>query len=187
MAPLAPVITPLAQTAPVSTGTVVANLAQPPEETDPGPFDYQVVTGADQVAVAGTTLTASVELSADVAVGVTATSDPGGTSPEGTGTITVAAAEEEREDDYANNPQIPPPMAEGDEWTCFIVPATTAIRPHARNGVDYVVSRPDRATPLASTGWNDAVLGPRPDAEIEAEARRLAGEWPTDVNPMNAL
>ena len=67
----------------------------------------------------------------------------------------------------------------------FIVAATHAVVKDARNGIDFVVARPDKYSAPANVYWNDALLGPRPDAEIEAEARRLAAEWPENVNPLS--
>ena len=181
--PVAPTITQTVTEAPVPADTVVADLSAPEAES------YALTDdGGGLFAINGASIASVSEITAgDYTVAATATNVEG-TGPATTQSLTfTAAVEEEREDDYAGNPQIPPPMAEGDEWTCFIVAATSAIRPHARNGVDYAVARPDRATPLANVAWNDTVLGPRPDAEIEEEARRLADAWPSDINPVNAV
>lgn len=88
-------------------------------------------------------------------------------------------------DDYAGNPQLPPQggLAEN-AWTMFIVAATNAVVPHARDGVDFAVARPDKYSAPANVHWDDALLGPRPDQAIEDEARRLAAEWPETVNPL---
>ena len=81
------------------------------------------------------------------------------------------------DDHYADNPQLPPPMDE--IWPMFLVAATHAIVPYARNGVDFSVSRASKAEPLENTYWNDALLGPRPTQEIEDEAKALAAQWPS--------
>lgn len=77
-------------------------------------------------------------------------------------------------DGYAENPQFPPAPDEDTAWTNYIVAATNVLRPAARDGVDFVVGRTSRGEPLSNLVWDDAKLGPRPDAEIEELAKKMA-------------
>lgn len=191
MAPLAPIITQtIAADAACPAGTVVATLAQPPEEVDPGPFTYSTADGA--FTVAGTDLQAATELFGANPVNVVATS-AGGDSTATAATITVAEYVEPEppnewddvEDQHGDNPMFPPPLApeaiETSGWQYFLRPAVHAIVPRARDGVDFNVVRKEKDAPLEVVGWDDVVLGAQPTAEIEAEARRLASEWPVNA------
>ena len=186
--PVAPTITQIATTSPVAPGTPVADLAAAEAET--------YATTSAEFAVTGTQLTAIAEVPAGAySVAVTATNVEG-TSPEGTASLTFADEvvdpppsgwEEMGEDPNPNFPPVPPTHVEGevpdDTWKQFLVQATHMIRPHARDGVDYVVARASKYAPLENIAWDDAVLGPRPDAEIEALAQALYAEWPKDAPP----
>jgi hypothetical protein len=193
MAPLAPIITQTVATdfAPCPPGTQVAALTPDPAETDPGPFTYAIATDLDGVfAISGTSLTAAVDLTGGHSVGVTVSS-AGGTSPEGSATILVGgsvAPPEPPPDDYPDNPNVPPmlpPDAPTDAiWDQFIVMATLMLIPRARNGVDFAVGKVgDKYEQNQSVFWDDALLGPRPDAEIEALARQLATDTPRPYTP----
>lgn len=106
-------------------------------------------------------------------------------SNELTFTWTAAVGPPPPTDGYLSNSQLPPKLADPDEaWRYFITAATHAIVPGARNGVDFVVARTDKYAPLNTLHWDNTLLGPRPHAAIEAEARRLAAEWPSNVNPV---
>lgn len=189
MAPLAPVITQTVTTSPVAGNTVVATLAQPGGETDPGPFTYALTTNVGGAfAVTGTNIsTTATTFAGSRAIGAKATS-AGGVSPEGTATLAFTDGDSPYDDlgqGYADNPQFPPAMAADETevpWTLFIRQATTMVVPGARDGVDFAVARFSKLTPDVNVYWNDAVLGPRPDAEIEATARALAGASPYNTS-----
>lgn len=182
--PLAPEITQAVPPTgdPIAVGTVVANLAQPTAETDPGPFTYEITQDPQSAfTVAGATLEAAIVMDGDYPVSVTATSALG-TSPEGSYTISVggAAWTDAGVDENPQFPPIPPtPAADvpDDAWKTFLVMATTMVVPRARNGVDFVVARPDKFAAPENIYWDDVVLGPRP-AEIDDVAKQLAAAWP---------
>lgn len=185
--PVAPTVTQTVTTSPVTVGTAVADLAAAEAET------YELVsdTPPGSLAVSGATLTAAIELVAgSYTANVTATNVEG-TSPEGTGSLSFAdeviepppgTAWADIPDAGPAFPTIPPSAPENllpdDAWKTFLVQATMLVRPHARNGVDFIVARTEKNAPPENIQWNDAVLGPRPDAEIEAQARALFDEWP---------
>lgn len=174
---------------PCPAGTKVADIAPDPAETDPGPFTYAVVTGAESFTVVDTALNATVDLTGATPVGVTSTS-AGGTSPEGSATITVGEAatgeggEWSADDGYEDNPSFPPlptdPEAQGYQY--FLDQATQTVVPHARRDMDFVNARADKYSDITNVYWNDALLGPRPAQEIEDLARALAADAPR-LNP----
>ena len=173
--PIAPTITPIAPapTSPVAASTPVADLSAAEAES--------YATTSTEFAVTGTQLTAIAEVPAGTYnVAVTATNSEG-TSPEGTADLTFADAvvppDPIDSDDYGDNPQIPPPVPVEERWRYFLSMATNEIRPHAREGVDFVVAKPDRDTPLDFVYWNDALLGTKPP-EIEEYARLMSDEQP---------
>lgn len=191
MPALAPIITQTAPAdQPATAGAIVATLATDAAEVDPGPFTYAVVTGASQFTVAGTDLTAAVDLTGANPVGVTVTGSDAVASPEGTATITVGEevvappAEWTSDDGYEDNPAFPPVPADPAEqgWQYFMTMATLSLFPHARDGVDFVNARADKYSDITNVHWDDVLLGPRPDAEIETLARALAAEAPA-LNP----
>lgn len=190
MPALAPIITQTAPTdQPVTAGAVVATLATDPGETDPGPFTYGVVTGAANFAVSGTDLMAAVDLTGANDVGVTVTGSDATASPETLATLTfgevVPPSDWESDDGYEDNPCFPPVPADPAEqgYQYFLVQATNMVVPHARPDVDFVYARADKYSDITNLWWNDAVLGPRPDAEIEALARELAANAPQLAAP----
>jgi hypothetical protein len=187
MPALAPTVTQsvAADLTPCPAGTKVADLAPGAGETDPGPFTYTVSTGSAVFSISGVDLNAAVDLSGANDVGVTVTGSDATASPETTATITVGTfvdpPPEETDDPYAGNPQIPAPLPPGTSempWEFFMKQATLMLRPNARDGVDFAVDKTEKGTVPANAAWNDAVLGPRPDAEIEALARELAAGSP---------
>jgi hypothetical protein len=184
MPPLAPVITQTVTDAPVPINTIVATLAPGAGETDPGPFTYALTTDDGG---AFTSTGTDVSTTADTpegshTIGAMVTTS-GGTSPEGTVILVfVAPAPVAPEDEYAGNPQIPPPMPPGaqpvDYWRRYIADATMRLVPWARQGVDFAVGRAAKDEQMENVFWDDVVLGPRPDAEIEALARDIAAAEP---------
>lgn len=78
------------------------------------------------------------------------------------------------DDPYAGNPQFPPSIDE--PWTYYIDQATQTMFPRIRAETDYVIGRLSTSDPISNLYWNEEVLGVRPDAEIEALARQMAGE-----------
>jgi hypothetical protein len=191
--PVAPTITQTVTDSPVAIGAPVAELAAAEAET------YALVsdTPPGSFAVSGSALTAAVELVAgSYTANVTATNVEG-TSPEGTGSLTLADAlppeppggawSDLGDDPNPSFPPIPPTHAEdevpADAWKTFLVQATHMLRPHARDGVDYVVARATKYDPPENVEWNDVVLGPRPTAEIEALAQQLYANWPKNAPP----
>ena len=180
--PVAPTITQTTTEAPVPAGNAVADLNAAEAES------YALTNdGGGLFTISGASITAVSEIAAgDYDVAATATNAEG-TGPEATATLSFANTNiyDDTDDPYAGNPNLPPPFPEGttpaDAWDCFLVAATHAVVPHARNGVDFVVARASKTEPNANVYWDDTVLGPRPDAEIEVEARRLASEWPSGV------
>jgi hypothetical protein len=190
MPALAPTITQTAAAdQPCPTGTKVADLATDAAEVDPGPFTYAVSTGASSFSITAAELFAAVDLTGANAVGVTVTGSDATASPETTATITVGevvAPPVDTDDPYAGNPQIPPPLPSGTTvlpWELFMRQATLQLRPHARDGVDFVIAKPSREEPMANLHWDDVVLGPRPDAEIQALAEELAAGYPLSPVP----
>jgi hypothetical protein len=191
--PVAPTITPTLTQSPVGVGSTVADLLAAEAES------YALVSDVPvgSFTVVGATLTAAVELVAgSYTANVTATNIEG-TSPEGTATFELAdeiAPEppsgewgELGDDPNPSFPPIPPTHTEdevpADAWKAFLVQATHMIRPHARDG-DFVVARTTKYAPLENIAWDDAVLGPRPTAEIEALAQQLYDEWPKGIPPV---
>lgn len=184
--PAAPTITQTVTT-PVMAGTEVATLFEASAET------YAIDGTSSEVEVVGDKLQALIDLNGSIPVSVTATNVEG-TGPPAAQTLTFtvdANPWDDVNDSYAGNPQLPPPLTtEGRDaalWEMFLVAATNAIVPGARNGVDYCVARADKYAAPANVAWNDTLLGPRPDAAIEAEARRLAAEWPVGTAPIQQL
>jgi hypothetical protein len=183
--PEAPTITQTVPTTgdPIAAGTPVADLFSAEAET------YAIDGTSEQFEVVDATLQALTELDGAFSVSVTASNAEGTSSPT-TQTLTFAENEnpwDDTDDHYPGNPQLPPPLPSDNKqaaWQMFLVPATHAIVRGARNGVDFVVARPAKNAAPVNTYWNDAYLGPRPTAEIEAEARRLAAEWPDGVTPI---
>lgn len=177
--PTAPTITPIAPApfSPVAAATPVADLSAPEAES--------YATTSTEFAVTGTQLTAIAEVPAGTYnVAVTATNVEG-TGPEGTADLTFAdevveppdPPEVPVDDSYSGNPQIPPAVPVEERWRYFLDTATHEIVKHARPGVDFVIAKPDRDTPLDFVYWNDGLLGPKP-AEIETYARLLSDEQP---------
>lgn len=176
MAPLAPIVTQIVPTdQPATAGTPVADLTQPVEETDPGPFTY--ATTSSDVSVSGTQLVAAMDLSTAISVDVTAES-AAGVSSATTASLTFAPVDSTADDEaeYAGNPQFPP--ADDEPWTYFITRATQMLFPRAIEGTDFVVGRALVTDPIGSIYWNEDILGTRPDAEIEALAKELAAPAP---------
>lgn len=190
MPALAPTITQIGPTnAPVTAGSLVADLSTDPGESDPGPFTYNLTddaSGAVVIAASGTQLEAATDLDGTYDVAATVTGSDATPSPETTATLTFQDTAPAIEDPYENNPQFPPPLPDGTTeapWEYFIVTATNMLVPNARNGVDFVVARPSKDEPQQNIHWDDAVLGPRPDAEIEQLARDLASQYPLSGTP----
>lgn len=184
MAPLPPVITQTVTDDLTPADTVVATLAQPPEETDPGPFTYALTTDAGGMFTStGTDISSTAEVSGDYDIGATVTTG-GGVSSEGTATLTFGAAagdgDWESDDGYADNPAFPPkpvdPAANGYQY--FLTMATTTLFPHARDGVDFVNARADKYSDITNIHWDDTLLGPRPTQEIEDLAKTMAAASP---------
>lgn len=185
MAPLAPILTQtFASTPPGPTaGTVVGNLSQPAWESDPGPFTYTLVGGSAVFALAGADITVKNDTDGAYFLSAKATT-PAGVSGENGDTWIFADDQnmwDDTPDGYSDNPQIPPSLPADFEtvpWTLFIERATLMLMPWARVGVDFVVNRPSKSEDLRNVRWNVAVLGLRPNAEIEALARKLASYSP---------
>jgi len=185
MPPLAPVITVTVADDfyPCPAGTQVAVLAQPPEETDPGPFTYDAGPVPPSVfEVAGTSLTAAVDLTGSNLASVTVTT-PLGTSPATDQDILVgdapAGGSFPTDDPYLDNPQLPPPTPDTERWRFFLRTAVHDIMPRARFGIDFMVSRTaGKNSGQDVHGWDDVLLGAYPQAEVEARAQALADAWP---------
>jgi len=190
MPALAPTITQTAPTdQPCPSGTKVADLAPDAAEVDPGPFTYAVVTGGTNFSITAAELFAAADLSGANDVGVTVTGSDATASPETTATITVGTVTNPPvhiTDEYPDNPNIPAQLPPGTTvlpWTNFMVMATKMLRPYARDGVDFVVARPSKDEENVNVYWDDVLLGPRPDAEIQALAEELAAANPYYLPP----
>jgi hypothetical protein len=192
MPPLAPTITqaPPTNDPPLGVGEIAANVAKQPgdPDTDTATFTKTADPGS-AFTLTGSILYAAKELDGAFSVTITATT-PGGTSPPTTATLTFAENDNPWDDTdhgYPGNPQIPPvlpPDQSASAWPVFLVPATNAIVPRARNGVDFVVARTAKDQPPESVYWNATLLGARPDTAIENEAKRLLSQWPSNVRPI---
>jgi hypothetical protein len=191
MPALAPTITQTVATdlTPCPSGTKVADLATDPAEVDPGPFTYATADAAFSITAAE--LFAATDLVGANPVSVTVTGSDATASPATAATITVGEevvepppAEWTSDDGYEDNPAFPPVPADPQEqgWQYFMTMATLSMFPHARDGVDFVNARADKYSDITNVHWNDVLLGPRPDAEIETLARALAAEAPA-LNP----
>jgi hypothetical protein len=191
MPPLAPVVTQTVATdlTPCPAGTVLADIAQPPEEVDPGPFTYSCGPAPPgNLSVAGTTLVASDDLEGSNWADVVATS-AGGDSPATRATITVAEAVDmgtpfPTDDPYLDNPQLPPPTPADERWRAFLRRAIIDLVPRARFGVDFMVAREaGKNSGQVVLDWDDTLLGPYPQAEVEAHAQALADAQPWSEPP----
>lgn len=184
MAPLAPVITQTApNNAPVSSGTTVATLAPGAGETDPGPFTYAESNDpGGAFTISGTNVVAAKNLSGSYVLGVTVTT-AAGTSPPGAANLVFQ--DPNPWDDVADpyGPQIPPPLAPGVRipWTYFMNRAIRMVVPQARDGVDYVVARSAKNQSNAVSGWNTALLGAYPTAQVQLVATQLAAQSPYNI------
>jgi len=185
MAPLPPILTQTWPTtgAPAPAGTDVGHCMQPEWETDPGPFTYTLVGGTAVFELSGSFV--KVKNDTDGAYFISATvTTPAGTSAENGETWIFADDEnlwDDSADPYTDNPQIPPPLPADYvtvPWTLFIERATLMLMPWARVGVDFMVSRASKTEDMKVVAWNVAVLGLRPNAEIEALAKQLASYSP---------
>lgn len=185
MPPLAPVVTQIVadDLIPCPTGTVVADITQPPEEVDPGPFTYSCGPAPPgNLSVDGTTLIAADDLDGSNWTDVVATSADGD-SPATRATITVGTAEpvapDYGDDPYAGNAQLPPPTPAEERWRSFLRRAIIDIVPRARYGVDFVVVRPEgKSSGQEVIDWNDTLLGAYPQSEVEAHAKLLSDAQP---------
>lgn len=179
MAPMPPVITQTAApNAGVTSGTQVATLAQPGDETDPGPFTY-AVDDTVNFAVNAAALDAAADLDGVYPVNVTATA-ASGTSAPAFANIAVTTAIRLG---YIDNPQFPPitptlpPAPPSTAWTAYLRMATNMVVPLARDGVDFVVARPTKFAPFETVYWDDVLLGARP-ATIDTVAQDLYAMHP---------
>lgn len=176
---------------PCPAGEVAGRCSQPTWDPDPGPFTYEIVADPGGVyEISGADILAKVEIDGAYFVGVTSTS-AGGTSAENGATLIFADNQNpdddttpylKDKDDYVGNPLIPPPVAEDAPtdvyWDWYLPRAAVKIVPHARIGVDFGIDKPDRYAQGKLAFWNEALLGPCPEAEIEEEARRMARDNP---------
>lgn len=184
MPPLAPAINPLLPTTgdPVPIGTAVAQIVLAPSEVDPGPFTYAKTQdpGVAYTLVADT-LEAAIILDGAYFVAVTVTG-ASGTSPEGSATLVFSDDQNhwnDTPDPYEGNAQLPPPIPEADKWKFFIKAAIRDLVPRSRFGVDYMVAREaGKASGQVVLDWNDVLLGPYPQIEVETHAQDLAARWP---------
>lgn len=186
--PAAPQIVQAVTTA-VTAGTVVAHIAPATDETAEGPFTFSITDDGGGAVEAKTDdvspeIVAAQDIAGDISVAATI-NNPEGASPPTTQAMTFAEPPPDNpyddNDEYAGNPQLPPSLpADATElpWDNFIVMATKMLVPRARDGVDFVVARPAKTQPHQNIHWDAALLGARPDAEIEALARELAAAQP---------